>query len=67
MSKLIIYSVISIFRGWKFTKGIDDMETECGLDDLAHDIVLDNSEGDGKEVIRKLLEDTSARTFISIN
>ena len=40
------------------------METECGLDDLAHDIVLDNSEGDGKEVIRKLLEDTSARTFL---
>ena len=64
MSILILYSVISIFRGWKFTEGIDDMETECGLDDLAHDIVLDNSEVDGKEVIRKLLEEISARNFL---
>ena len=60
----MLYSVISIFRGWKFTEGIDDMETECGLDDLAHDLVLDNSEGDGEGVIRKLLEETSARNLL---
>lgn len=40
------------------------METECGLDDLAHDLILDNSEGDGTEVIRKLIEDTNARNFL---
>ena len=51
-------------RGWKFTEGIDDMETECGLDELEHDIVLDNSEGDGTEVIRKLIEDTGAKNFL---
>ena len=51
-------------RGWKFTEGIDDMETECGLDELEHDIILDNSEGDGTEVIQKLIEDTSARNFL---
>ena len=40
------------------------METECGLDDLAHDLILDNSEGDGTEVIRKLIKDTNARSFL---
>lgn len=51
-------------RGWKFTEGIDDMETECGLDKLDHDIVLDNSEGDGTDVIRRLIENTGARNFL---
>ena len=40
------------------------METECGLDELEHDIILDNSEGDGTEVIQKLMDDTSARNFL---
>ena len=40
------------------------METECGLDDLVHDLVLDNSEGDGTELIRKLIEDTCVRNFL---
>ena len=40
------------------------METECGLDKLEHDMVLDNSEGDGTEVIRRLIEATGARNFL---
>ena len=40
------------------------METECGLDELEHDIILDNSEGDGTEVIQKLIENTSTRNFL---
>jgi len=43
-------------RGWVWTNGIDDMETECGLDDLKHDIVIDNSEeGSGQQLIQKLM------------
>ena len=64
LSLPIPYSQILNCRGWKFTEGIDDMETECGLDELEHDIILDNSEGDGTEVIQKLIEDTSARNFL---
>ena len=46
---------IVVFRGWVWTDGIDDMETECGLDDLKHDIVIDNSEeGSGQHLIQKL-------------
>ena len=41
------------------------METECGLDDLAHDIVLDNSlEGDGSDLIQKLAEQTNLGNFL---
>jgi len=40
-------------RGWVFTPSVDDMETECGLDDTEHDIVIDNS---GSEEIEILLE-----------
>ena len=29
-------------RGFKFTPGIDDKETECGLDDYSHNITLEN-------------------------
>ena len=64
LSLPILYSHILNCRGWKFTEGIDDMETECGLDELKHDIVLDNSEGDGTDVIQKLIDDTSARNFL---
>ena len=31
-------------RGFKFTPGIDDKETECGLDDYLHDITLENGQ-----------------------
>merc|ERR1712106_549888 len=30
-------------RGWVFTPSVDDMETECGLDTIEHDLVVDNS------------------------
>merc|ERR1711976_239436 len=34
-------------RGWIFTKGIDDMETECGLDTLEPDfVIVNNNESD---------------------
>ena len=29
-------------RGFKFQQGIDDCETECGLDDFKHDFELQN-------------------------
>jgi phosphomevalonate kinase len=30
-------------RGWKFTEGIDDGETECGLDHVTDwDMIVDN-------------------------
>ena len=61
---ILIYNLSNSIRGWKFTEGIDDMETECGLDKLDHDIVLDNSEGDGTDVIRRLIENTGARNFL---
>ena len=35
-----------------FTPSVDDMETECGLDDTDHDIVIDNS---GTDSIEKVL------------
>jgi len=34
-------------RGWKFTKGIDDADTECQLDTFSNwDVVLENSSND---------------------
>ena len=30
-------------RGWVFTPSVDDMETECGLDTMEHDLVVNNS------------------------
>ena len=39
-------------RGFQFTTGIDDKETECGLDNYPHDIVLHNSTEDGIEATR---------------
>ncbi|KAJ1637342.1 hypothetical protein T492DRAFT_952895 [Pavlovales sp. CCMP2436] len=32
-------------RAWKHTKGVDDVESECGLDGYTHNLLLDN-EGD---------------------
>jgi len=43
-------------RGWKFTAGVDDRETECGLDDVQdwdYRLVNDGSKG-GEEMIRDL-------------
>lgn len=46
-------------RGWVFTPGIDDAESECGLDNYSCDIVITNNSnegGDNEEVLRKQLE-----------
>ena len=49
--------IISICRGWVFTSSIDDMETECGLDRLQHDLVVDNSQHDsGAEIVKNIVE-----------
>ena len=32
-------------RGFTFTAGIDDCETECGLDDYPHDFIFKNDSG----------------------
>ena len=46
-----------MFRGWVFTPSIDDMETECGLDNLQHDLVVDNSQPDaGAEIVKNIVE-----------
>nr|XP_016924441.1 probable phosphomevalonate kinase [Drosophila suzukii] len=45
-------------RGWSFTKGIDDVPSECDLDDLADgfDFVLANDEKLDQEAIDHLLD-----------
>ena len=30
-------------RGWRWTEGVDNVESECGLDSYNHDIVVENS------------------------
>jgi len=43
-------------RGWSWTEGIDDMETECGLDNIAHDLIVDNSSaGDSEQLLEPIL------------
>ena len=44
-------------RGWIFQTGVDDAESECGLDKATHDIVVHN-EGDVNEetVLKPVLE-----------
>ena len=41
----------------KFTPSIDDMETECGLDNLKHDMEVDNSEqNSGDQIVDSIVE-----------
>ncbi|XP_011872029.1 PREDICTED: phosphomevalonate kinase [Vollenhovia emeryi] len=44
-------------RGWVYTPGIDDSETECDLDDVDNwDVVLENNgDGDAEALLRQLL------------
>ena len=43
-----------IKRGWTFTPGIDDKETECGLDQYQDwDFIIDN-DGSNEDLIKKL-------------
>lgn len=45
-------------RGWKFTRGVDDAESECGLDDFpGFDLhIKNNNDKELKEGIQKLTE-----------
>ncbi|KAH8405166.1 hypothetical protein KR222_007060 [Zaprionus bogoriensis] len=45
-------------RGWQFTTGVDDVPSECDLDDASFDLVLANDAPDesGERVVQRLLE-----------
>ncbi len=44
-------------RGWVFQGGVDDAESECGLDGAESDFSVDNSgEGEAQELLRPVLE-----------
>ncbi|WKY09126.1 hypothetical protein Q1695_001913 [Nippostrongylus brasiliensis] len=44
-------------RGFKFVEGIDDMPSECALDDYPHDIVITNDDSyDVEEQLRRVVE-----------
>ncbi|KYN23251.1 Phosphomevalonate kinase, partial [Trachymyrmex cornetzi] len=43
-------------RGWVYTPGIDDSETECDLDDINNwDIVLENNDSNIEAILQQLL------------
>lgn len=45
-------------RGWQFTTGVDDVPSECDLDDATFDHVLENDTPDesGEQIVDKVLE-----------
>lgn len=44
-------------RGWKFTKGIDDADSECGLDkDVTWNFVLENNDGTIVKAVQNLYD-----------
>lgn len=45
-------------RGWQFTTGVDDVPSECDLDDATFDHVLENDTPDesGEQIVDRLLE-----------
>ena len=45
-------------RGWVFTTGVDDVKSECGLDNVNDwDMVVENSgDEDGKDIVRKIIK-----------
>ena len=36
--------VVRMGRGWSFTPGVDDAESECGLDNYSCDVVINNDD-----------------------
>lgn len=40
-------------RGWAFQAGVDDADSECGLDGAKYDIVLQNDGGSSEDVVLK--------------
>ena len=51
--KIIADENIRNNRGWIFTKGIDDSETECGLDNVMPDFVVENNNASDANLIDK--------------
>ncbi len=52
-------------RGFVFESGIDDAETECGLDDQDNDFLLENSdESHPENVLQDLLQYLSNLGFV---
>lgn len=45
-------------RGWQFTTGVDDVPSECDLDDATFDHVLENDTPDesGEQIVDRLLQ-----------
>ena len=48
---------VRIRRGWVFTAGIDDAESECGLDTYSCDFVIKNENISGREDENRSLEE----------
>lgn len=42
---------VRLERGWTFTPGVDDAESECGLDQYSCDIVITNNDIIGSDVV----------------
>ncbi|XP_043462912.1 probable phosphomevalonate kinase [Leptopilina heterotoma] len=48
---------VRVKRGWTFTQGIDDMETECDLDDVDNwDLHLHNETEDIESILEQILQ-----------
>jgi phosphomevalonate kinase len=46
---------VRIDRGWKFEEGVDDIQSECDLDDFVEwDLVLEN---DGRRDVEEFLDE----------
>ncbi|XP_064620540.1 phosphomevalonate kinase-like [Lineus longissimus] len=58
--RVVASSDIRQKRGWLFTEGVDDAESECGLDAFDHDVVIENNsdlssiDGQLKELVSKV-------------
>ena len=44
--RVVASEAVRVGRGWVFTTGVDDAESECGLDDYSCDVIITNN-GDG--------------------
>ena len=44
--RVVASDAVRVRRGWEFTIGVDDAESECGLDDYTCDVVITNNGDD---------------------
>lgn len=44
--RVVASEAVRVGRGWVFTTGVDDAESECGLDDYNCDVVITNNGDD---------------------